>query len=85
MSYINTGAYVDNKRPRSKKALKDALNGAPGTVRFDSTALFGEQFNGSAGEIPDGVTLSVCGPDPYTARNWHANVIRKPDGTIKFS
>lgn len=86
-SYINVGAYVNGTRPKSKKALKDALKAAPATVAFDGTAAFpgmpgyGERYRGDA--IPTGVILSVCGPDPYRARGWFGNVSVKADGSVK--
>lgn len=77
MSYVNVGAAVNGRRPASKKALKEALRDAPATVEFDSTAMMGPR----AGEVISatvedvaGYTLSVTGPDPYTARNWYASV-----------
>lgn len=79
MSYINVGAFINGERPKSKKALREALKGAPETVSFDSTSPMGPQFSGAASAIPAEVTLSVAGPDPYTRRNWFASVTRTGD------
>lgn len=80
MSHINVGAYIDGKRCPTKKALKDALKSAPDTVTFDGTSPMGPQFTGPASAAPEGDTLSVCGPDPYTSRKWFASVKRTGDG-----
>jgi hypothetical protein len=75
MSWINTRARVNGQRPKTKAALKRALTEAPETVTFDVTSELGPR----GGDVitPDAVgtnKLSVCGPDPYTARNWYACV-----------
>lgn len=85
MSFINVGAYINGERPASKKALREALANAPESVRFDGTALLGEQFNGPPSTIPAGVKLSVAGPDPYTSRKWFATVEHKAGGGFKLS
>ena len=80
MSYVNVGAYINGKRPSSKTALRTAVKNAPETVSFDSTALMGEQFDGSAVDLEEGTKLSVTGPDPYTSRKWYATVERTAKG-----
>lgn len=87
MDNIGVGALVNGERPPTKKALREALTNAPATVELDSTAAvgahIGETFRGD--NIPDGVRLNVVGPDPYTARNWYANVTRGRDGKPRLS
>ena len=81
MTNINTGAYVNGERPKSKKALREALQDAPHTVQFDGTSPLSPDGgrNYRADEVPEGFVLTVCGPDPYTRRNWWANVSRNGD------
>lgn len=75
MSYMNVGAYVDGVRPKTKAALKRALAENPAGVTFDGTSPMGPQHVDLSGvNIPADLTLSVTGPDPFTARNWYANV-----------
>lgn len=38
MAYVNVGAYVNGVRPKTKKALKEAMANAPETVQFDRTS-----------------------------------------------
>lgn len=75
MSYINVG--VEPPYNKTKKALKEGVAREPGNVRFYSTALFGQQFNGTAEEVPEGVVLTCVGPSPATKRSWYASVEKK--------
>lgn len=87
MDNIGVGALVNGERPPTKKALREALANAPTTVELDSTAAVGghvgKTFRGDA--IPEGVRLNVVGPDPYTARNWYANVTCGRDGKTRLA
>lgn len=77
MAYINGGV----EGATTKKALVEALKADPSAVFFYSTSPMGAQFSGPVSGMPDGVVLAVCGPDPYTSRKWHANIIKGADGT----
>lgn len=77
MAFVNVGAYVNNERCPSKAALKRALKEAPDTVRFDCTSAVGPDAGRAdikGTEVPEGDTLVVVGPDPYTNRKWYGNV-----------
>lgn len=86
MTYVNVGAWVSATRPRTKKALREALAITPWTVTFDQTSMFTapgqpDVSKLTVGAIPTGVTLTVTGPDPYTDRKWYASVFLK-DGRV---
>lgn len=83
MSYVNTGAYVNGERPKTKTALRLAVM-QQGSVVFDHTEAFGPNAGSSTTveQLPVGVTLVVTGPCPYTKRNWYANVTRTSDGKV---
>lgn len=90
MTYVNVGVWSTDTGDRipTKKALKLALVEQPAAVVFDKTSMLDssglpEKIHGDS--IPDGVKLSVCGPDPYTKRNWWATVEKKPDGSLKVA
>ena len=99
--FINVGCYIDGVRPKSKKAIKDALkaivNGErePSSIAFDATDMFanaGKRFHAyvqSDGEYPDGIkpgySYQVCGPDPYTKRNFYGTVSVNSRGVIVCS
>lgn len=87
MAYINVGAYVNGERPRTKKALREALASAPNTVRFDQTSNFrtgSYELTNTVDQLRAGDTFTVVGPDPYTSRKWYASVTRDRDGKVKI-
>jgi hypothetical protein len=95
MIYINVGAFVSGERPRTKKALREALRDTPDAVIFDRTLIPGRhlppEFRGNylpvtgTHRIPTGVTLSVVGPDPYRVRKWYASVTVDSGGRIRIA
>ena len=79
MTYIDVGAYVNGRRPATKKALREALLDHPADVYFDVTALMGPRAGDYIQADPDDIgsaLLIVAGPDPdpYAKRNWYATV-----------
>lgn len=80
MSFINVGAQIDGRDAPSKRALKLTLADHPERVTFYSTSELGAVFDGNGTEIPQGVTLSVCGPNPYNARKFYASVTTTAKG-----
>lgn len=79
MTFVNVGAKVDGVRPKTKKALREALKADPRSVVFDNTSDMGPQLVGINGaNVPVEYTLQVVGPDPYTKRNWYASVKNGP-------
>jgi hypothetical protein len=91
MRYVNGGVrWVDSPAPiRTKKALREAVKIDPSEVTFYPTAAewFGPEtrWEGRLSEVPVGVSLSICGPDPYTRRSWYAQVSRSKGGKVAVS
>ena len=86
MAHINTGAYVDGRRPASKAALRRAVVDNLSAVTFDVTALFGPYVGMYLAATPADIgadQLSVVGPDPYRSRRWYATVEVGRDGRVK--
>jgi hypothetical protein len=83
MTFHNVGAFVNGVRPKTKKALRDAIASGQ-TVHFDGTSMF-DPPSYDLSELLETEKLSVVGPDPYTKRSWYATVERKSDGTIRVS
>lgn len=77
------GIFVNGKRPKSKKEVKEAVAQDASKVRLEATSIFGNEYDGSVSNAPDG-TYTFVGPDPYTARNFYGNVV-KNGGKIKVS
>lgn len=75
-------------RPKSKKAVKEhlAANG-PTHVAIEVTSAFASN-SGSVVPLNEadsslyGPTNPFVGPDPYNARNFYGQLIRKADGTF---
>ena len=68
----NFQAFVDGRKPPTKKALREAVAAQPHVVTFMDTSAFANR--GTIG-IDDLTPADVIvGPDVYTARNWYANV-----------
>lgn len=77
MQYINCGALdaVTRERITRKKRLRELAASEPAQLLFDPTSIFDEQGSIRGDSVPPYVTLSVCGPDPYTNQRWWAQVM----------
>lgn len=71
---MTQGAFVGYSRPKTKKALREAVAADPSEVRLEATSMFGNEYDGSLSDAPTGQTFYVVGPDPYTKRSWYAQV-----------
>lgn len=92
MTFHNVGAYVNGERPKSKKAVREAIANGD-YVTFDGTATMFESITGT---VADGVLivngdvagpstkLALCGPDPYTKRSFYGTV-ENVNGKVKVS
>ena len=75
------GLFIHGKRPASKKAVKEALHTAPDTVSIEATSVFGNEYDGPADLLSEGVSITFVGPDPYTSRKFYG-VIKKQGGKL---
>lgn len=73
MAYVNVGAYVNAERPKTKKALKEAVAKTPDLLDFDATSFEGPAMY-QVKDLTPGLRLQVVGPDPYSKRSWYATV-----------
>lgn len=72
---MTQGVYIEGKRPKSKKAIKEAV--ADGKyVTLESTDVFGQGYSGAIENAPNGTHFFV-GPDPYTNRKFYGQVVVK--------
>jgi hypothetical protein len=72
---MTQGIWVDGNRPKSKKAVKEAV--AQGvSVSLEATSMFGNEYDGDVTAAPDG-TYYFVGPDPYRLRSFYGQVIVK--------
>lgn len=79
------GIFINGTRPKSKKAVKEAVLNDPESVRIEATSLFGGEYDGPADLLPGPAKVHFVGPDPYTSRKFYGTIERKPDGSVKVS
>jgi hypothetical protein len=60
-------------RPKSKKVVREAIQ-AGDPVYLEATSLFGNEYEGSVYDAPNG-TYYIVGPDPYTSRKFYGQVV----------
>lgn len=77
---MTQGLYVNGQRPKSKKAVKEAI-AAEDRVALEATSLFGNEYDGSVYLAPVG-TYSFVGPDPYNKRNFYGTITVGQDGKV---
>ena len=64
-------AYVNGQKPKTKKALREAVASGQDVV-FTDTGFVNNKGTLTADQLsPSDV---IVGPDAHTARNWYANV-----------
>lgn len=71
---MTQGIWINGERPKSKKAVKEAIAEDPSRVRLEATSLMGNEYDGPVSGAPAG-THDFVGPDPYTKRNFYGNII----------
>jgi hypothetical protein len=70
---MTQGIWVEGQRPKSKKAVKEAV--AAGLhVSLEATSFFGNEYDGPVTSAPSG-TYFIVGPDPQRARNFFGQII----------
>jgi hypothetical protein len=86
MRYVNCGVLdaVTRERITRKKRLRELAPSVPTQLLFDPTSIYDKQGLIRGDSVPPGVTLSVCGPDPYTNRRWWVQVTLK-DGKLRVT
>lgn len=75
---MTQGVFVRGSRPKTKKAIKEAVIEAPSRVSLEATSMFGNEYDGPVSEAPDG-TYTFVGPNPYTDRRFYGNIVKKGD------
>jgi hypothetical protein len=75
---MTDGLFINMRRPKSKKEVKEAVKENPLAVEVECTSMFGG-YSGPVSEMPDGTTITFVGPDPYSKRNFYGNIKRNGD------
>jgi hypothetical protein len=76
-------AYVNGVKPKTKKALRDAIKGDPRSVSLYDLNMIGNKGTRRADEIVEGEKVSVVGPDAERDRKWYATVVMS-NGKVKL-
>lgn len=70
-------------RPKSKKAIREAVAANPRSVSIEATSMFGNEYDGPITEAPDG-RYTFVGPCPHTARKFYGT-LTVSNGTYKVA
>jgi hypothetical protein len=81
---MSHGIFIKGVRPKSKKAVKEAIAANPERVEIENTSLFGGGFGGLATELKEGQSVTFVGPDPSRQRNFYGE-IKKVRGVLKVT
>lgn len=74
---MTQGIFIGFERPKSKKAIKEAVAANPHSVRLEATSMVGgNEYDGPVDEMPEGRQVTFVGPDPYTKRTFYGNIRR---------
>lgn len=79
---VHATSIPDNSDFPTKAALKRALAADPAKVHIASVSPFNAPIRTSVDKAPEAFIYQVTGPNPYTKRNWYANVTVRADGKI---
>jgi hypothetical protein len=74
------GIYIDGQRPKSKKAVKEALAATPERVAIEPTAGLYPDPRHPALDITAGRSVHFVGPDPHRDRRFYGTIVRTRDG-----
>lgn len=69
---MTQGVFVNGQRPKSKKAIREALANGD-RVSLEATSIFGNEYDGPVENAPDG-RYTIVGPDPYSKRNFFGTI-----------
>ena len=72
------GIFVNGRRPKSKKEIRERIAEDPTAVRLEATSLFGNEYDGPVKGAPDG-RYTFVGPDPHTARKFYGTIHKTGD------
>ena len=71
------GIFIDGRRPKSKKEVREVVAIDAARVRLEATAMVGGgEYDGLVSNAPEG-TYNFVGPDPFTKRTFYGNIVVK--------
>jgi len=86
MAYIEVYATIQGSEINSKKRLRELVGSEDARVHlhFEAVSPLGRPYGGGLDILTEDTTLQVTGPNPWTKRNWYAN-IKVSNGKFKVS
>lgn len=78
---MNCGIYINGERPKSKKAVKEAIATDPQSVTLDITEFMKEQTL-SLEAVKVNHDYYFVGPDPYNSRKFYGTIRADSDGKV---
>ena len=75
------GIFINGKRPKTKKEVKEAIKTAPESVTLEVTSVFGNEYGGPLEDAPAGSYMTV-GPDPRTSRKFYCSIMKFGSGKV---
>jgi len=80
------GLFIDGRRPKSKKEVKEVAASDPSRIEVEVTSLFSSDPGGDlAGYIERKGSATFVGPDPYTKRSFYLTVKAGKAGKLVVS
>jgi hypothetical protein len=70
------GIFIDGRRPKSKKEIREIVALDPARVRVEATSVMGNEYDGLVSHMPAGKIVFV-GPDPHTSRKFYGSITRR--------
>jgi len=70
---MSQGIFIGNRRPKSKKEVKEAVAADPENVYLEATSWLGNEYGGSVASAPEG-SHHFVGPDPYVKRTFYGTI-----------
>jgi len=88
------GLYIDGRRPKSKKEVKEAVQADQlERLEIEATSWFGNEYGGpltvlvaqAVNEKAAPETIYFVGPDPHTKRNFYGSLDVSAEGKVKVA
>lgn len=77
------GIFIDGRRPKSKKEIKEVCALDPSRVSLEATSLIAsDEYDGPVANAPRNKRFGFVGPDPYTKRNFYGNITVQDGGKV---
>ena len=73
---MTQGIWINHRRPKSKKEIKEAVQNDPNSVFIEGTSIHAGEYGGDVMGMPENKVIYFVGPDPYTKRNFYGQIVR---------